>query len=144
MFGFLCGRNSSSHLSCQISTPCSFRLHYSLQSLHYSFALASHFVTWFIYQEPLTVTFIIIVITPLYFSGLEDWDLQGLSLPPCPVSVVLRRSCGMPGFISELWPPEPRLWPEAKQHLQCPSRHHNCCQLCVWTAPLQRQLLKCV
>lgn len=116
-----------------------FRLHYSSQSLHYSFHLASHFVTWFIYKEPLKVSIITIIIS--CFFACEGW---GLAASPLPVSVVLRRLCGMPGFYLRAVTPEPRIWPGAKQRLRCPSGHHNRCQLCVWTVPLQKQLLKYV
>lgn len=59
-----------------------FKLHYSLQALHYLFHLASHFVTWFIYKEPLKVSIIIIIviIIILSFFGCEDWGLNGLLL----------------------------------------------------------------
>lgn len=85
-----------------------FRLHYSLQSLHYSSHLASHFVTRFIYKEPLKVSMIImiiiIIITLSSFYGVEDWGLCRLSLPHLLPSLWFWGVCvACQVFISELW-----------------------------------------
>ncbi len=55
----------------------------------------------FIYKETLKVIIIIVALSS--FFGCEDrGPLWTHAFSPPPVSVVSSRSCGMPGFISEL------------------------------------------
>lgn len=88
-----------------------FGLHYLLQSLHYSFHFASHFIPGLIHKEPLTV--MIVIITPAVTTSLYFWDEHW-------------RLCG---FVVFVWharfylrpvTPKPRIQPGAKRHAPPP------------------------
>lgn len=110
-----------------------FGLHYLLQSLHYSFHFAPHFVPWLIHKEPLTVTIIIIttvITTTLYFWG-EDWGL-------CDFVVFVWHA----RFYLRPVTPKPSIQPGAKRCLQCPPGHHTAAVSSVFEQHFCRDILR--